>query len=52
VAQEDCEGFQTIPIRKHPADYVFENEKDSLIFATPISRSQFLKADRRYRDGK
>lgn len=48
VAQDDCGGFMTIPIRKHPADYMAENARDSLIFAISISRSQFLAAKRAY----
>ena len=48
VAQEDCRGFMTIPISKHPADYISENARDSLIFAISISRSQFLAAKRAY----
>jgi hypothetical protein len=48
VAREDCRGFTTIPIRKHPADYIAENARDSLICAIPISRSQFRAAWKAY----
>ena len=51
VAREDCSGFMTIPIRKHPADYISENARDSLICAIPISRKQFLVAKRAYENG-
>ena len=50
VAQEDCRGFVTIPIRKHPADYISKNTRDSLICAIPISRSQYLVAKKASHD--
>ena len=48
VAQDDCRGFATIPTRQHPADYVLENDRYSLIFAIQLSRKQFLAAKKWY----
>ena len=51
VAQDDCRGFVTIPTKQHPADFVAENGRYSLIFAMPISRKQFLVALKQYQGG-
>lgn len=51
VAQDDCRGFSTIPTRQHPAEYVLENDRHSLICAMPLSEKQFLAAQKRYENG-
>jgi hypothetical protein len=40
--QRYCSGYQTFAINTHPAAYMAKCAEESLIFAMPITRKQFL----------
>jgi len=51
VKFKGCSGYSTRPIRQHPADYMAKHLFDQeLVFAMPITKSQYAALEKAYRD--
>jgi hypothetical protein len=48
VKEADCSGYHTMPITKHPADYMAKHIDEALIFAMPLTKKQFHAVAKAY----